>query len=231
MTPGDGPGGEEWAMTVDTREMVVIHRVFRRELGLLPRLIRGVADGDTARAARVTEHLVDVTTGLTTHHTGEDELLWPLLMQRVGLEATVVRRMEAQHEVVHERIGETQQWALRWAEHADVPSRDELATAVDQMHAALVEHLDDEERLMLPIIAENVSQQEWDALGEHGRASLPRGKKSLLFLGSILEDATDEERAEFLARLPLLARLMWRLAGERAYAREVQALRRDLVPA
>ena len=218
-------------MTVDTREMVVIHRVFRRELALLPRLIRGVADGDTARAARISEHLVDITTGLTTHHTGEDELLWPLLLQRVTLEADLVRRMEAQHEAVHERIGATQQMAVRWAEHADVPSRDELATAVDQMHAALVEHLDDEEQLMLPIIAEQLTQAEWDALGEHGRASLPRGRKSLLFLGSILEDATEEERAEFLARIPLPGRLMWRLAGRRAYAREIQQLRRDLVSA
>ena len=216
-------------MTVDTREMVVIHRVFRRELGLLPRLIRGVPDGDTARAARVTEHLVDVTTGLTTHHTGEDELLWPLLLERVTLEAGLVRRMEAQHEVVHERIGETQQMAARWAEHADVPSRDELAVAVDQMYAALVEHLDDEEQLVLPIVAEHITQPEWDALGDHGRASLPKGKKSLLFLGAILEDATDEERAEFLARVPLPGRVMWRLAGQRAYAREIHQVRGDLV--
>ena len=218
-------------MTVDTHEMVVIHRVFRRELGLLPRLIRGVADGDTVRAARVKEHLVDVTSGLTTHHTGEDELMWPLLLERVTLEADLVRRMEAQHEAVHERIEESQQLAARWAEHADVPTRDELATLVDQMHSALVEHLDDEEQLMLPIIAEHVTQAEWDALGEHGLASLPKGKKSLLFLGAILEDATEEERAEFLARVPLPGRVMWRLAGQRAYAREVHQVRGDLVRA
>ena len=38
-------------------EMVVIHRVFRREFTLLPRLIREVADGDTGRAEPVAQAL------------------------------------------------------------------------------------------------------------------------------------------------------------------------------
>jgi hypothetical protein len=34
-----------------THEMVLVHRVFRRESSLLPRLVRTVRAGDTARAA------------------------------------------------------------------------------------------------------------------------------------------------------------------------------------
>ncbi len=41
----------------DVNEMLVIHRVFRREFVALPTLIRGVADGDTARAAVVADAL------------------------------------------------------------------------------------------------------------------------------------------------------------------------------
>ncbi len=35
--------------TVDTWDMVVVHRAFRREFGRTPGLIRGVADGDRNR--------------------------------------------------------------------------------------------------------------------------------------------------------------------------------------
>ncbi|MFF3851349.1 hypothetical protein ACFYX4_40200, partial [Streptomyces sp. NPDC002328] len=38
-----------------TDEMVVVHRVFRRESALLPRLVRAVEDGDTGRAALIAD--------------------------------------------------------------------------------------------------------------------------------------------------------------------------------
>jgi hypothetical protein len=84
----------------DTHEMVVVHRLFRREAALLPRLVESVPDGDTKRAALIAGHYRDYRHGLHQHHSGEDELLWPLLLARVDLEAEIVLRMEAQHEVI-----------------------------------------------------------------------------------------------------------------------------------
>ena len=75
-----------------------MHRVFRRESALMPRLVRAVAPGDTARAALVARHFRDYQLGLHEHHTGEYELIWPLLLQRVDLEAELVLKMEEQHQ-------------------------------------------------------------------------------------------------------------------------------------
>jgi hypothetical protein len=66
------------ATGVDTEGMLLIHRVIRRELSLAPRLVRGAA-GDPARSQRVGAHLTEMLYFLHTHHTGEDELLWPVL--------------------------------------------------------------------------------------------------------------------------------------------------------
>jgi len=57
----------------DVHEMVVIHRVFRREFSAIPHLVRRVADGDTARAGIIGGHLSLILAGLHMHHTGEDE--------------------------------------------------------------------------------------------------------------------------------------------------------------
>ncbi len=84
----------------DTHEMYVVHRVFRRETALLPRLVRNVRAGDTERARFVAAHYRDYALGLHHHHTAEDLLIWPLLLARVDLEAELVLRMEQQHEVV-----------------------------------------------------------------------------------------------------------------------------------
>ncbi len=88
----------------DTHQMVIGHRVFRRELRLLAGLIGAVRAGDTARARVLVEHATDVTTALHLHHSSEDDVLWPRLLDRASLHADLVRRMEQQHEQVGEHL-------------------------------------------------------------------------------------------------------------------------------
>ena len=49
---------------VDTWEMAVIHRVFRREFGRMAGLIHAVPNGDRAKAAIVAEWISDLSTAL-----------------------------------------------------------------------------------------------------------------------------------------------------------------------
>src|SRR5665213_2070435 len=79
------------------QQMVVIHRVFRREFGLLPVLIRDVAPDDVERASFVADHATGLLRFVHIHHSGEDEFLWPVLLERVEVEADLIRRMEDQH--------------------------------------------------------------------------------------------------------------------------------------
>jgi hypothetical protein len=50
----------------------------------------------------------------------------------------------------------------------------------------------------------------------------------LVFLGYILEEASEEERARFLAKVPPLARLAYRVVGQRRYLRESSQLRQGV---
>ena len=103
----------------DTHDMFVVHRVFRRETALLPRLVRNVRPGDTARAAVVADHYRGYALGLHHHHTGEDELIWPLLLARVDLEAELVLRMEEQHERVAAGLDAVSALLPEWERTAD----------------------------------------------------------------------------------------------------------------
>ncbi len=94
------PSGAQVADRPETWEMVVVHRVFRREFGALPGLVRAVPAGNVRRAAVVLAHLRELAEVLHHHHTAEDELVWPLLLERVGLDRPLVLRMEEQHERV-----------------------------------------------------------------------------------------------------------------------------------
>src|SRR5690349_4204126 len=89
---------------IDVHDMVVVHRAFRRELRLLPELVRAVEPGNTARATVVADHARMILTGLHLHHSSEDDLLWPKLLERCPPDAALVHRMEEQHERVEQAL-------------------------------------------------------------------------------------------------------------------------------
>ena len=91
----------------DTAEMVFVHNCFRQQFGALPGLVQAVPDGDTDRAGVIVEFLAELTTSLHHHHEGEDELMWPLLLEKAPMDSELILRMEEQHE----RIGELYQRA------------------------------------------------------------------------------------------------------------------------
>ena len=208
----------------DVHDMVVVHRAFRREFTLVPRLVREVALGDTARAAVLAAHTRMLLKGLHLHHTSEDELLWPTLLDRCPPDAALVERMEAQHEVVAAAIDRLGPALARWEAEARPAVSDEVATALEEMAAALCEHLDEEERHILPLAARHISQAEWDELGEHGMAEMSRAELPLMFAAA-LEDATPDERRDMTAKLPLPVRVLFRLVFLRRYERYVSRVR------
>jgi hypothetical protein len=206
--------------------MVVVHRVFRRESALAPRLVRAVPDGDTTRAAQIAAHLDDYVMGLHHHHSLEDELVWPLLHAR-GADGGLVDRMEEQHQRIDRSLTVVAEWLPAWLREANHIAREELALALTEHRTVLLEHLDDEERLVLPLVAEHLTVAEWDLVGQRGLEGLPKNKV-LLALGAILEDATPQERAYFLGKAPFIGRLLWKTVGRRQYAASCRALRGEL---
>ena len=208
----------------DVHDMVVVHRAFRREFTLLPRLVREVMPGDTARAAVLAAHTRMLLKGLHLHHTSEDELLWPKLLDRCPPDAALVERMETQHEVVAAAIDRLGPALVRWEAEARPAVSEEVATALEEMTAALCEHLDEEERHVLPLAARHISQAEWDELGEHGMAEMSRAELPLMFAAA-LEDATPDERRDMTAKLPLPVRVLFRLVFLRKYERYITRVR------
>jgi iron-sulfur cluster repair protein YtfE (RIC family) len=203
----------------DTREMIVIHNVFRRVFGDLPGLIRAVPAGDAARAAVLADAFTEVATGLHHHHSNEDELLWPRLLERVEVERSFVLRAEEQHERVHELIERGHVRAAMFRTDPVAEKREAFAAAVAELDAALGEHMADEEEYILPLVEQHLTVAEWEQLGERGRASIPKDRL-LVQLGWILEGLEPEQRREFLQNMPIMARIAWRLAGRRKFEQE-----------
>ena len=213
----------------DTSDMVIVHRMFRRECALLPKLVAAVAGGDVARARTVAGHVREVLDMLHDHHVGEDELLWPRLSARTRFHADLLARMDSQHQglaVLLERA------ATAFAEWQDAPTAHTstpLTALLEQLSAGLNVHFDEEEAKILPIVERVITAVEYEEVGRRGLASIPITRR-LIVLGYLLEGATPEERTVFLAAIPQPVRLAYRLVGRRQHRNETTRLRGPLQP-
>ena len=211
-----GPG-------VDTHEMLLIHRVIRREFGQLPRLFRSAA-GDRVRSRIVGAHAKEMVHFLHTHHTGEDELLFPLLRQRAALDPELMDRMDAQHAQVDDAVAAINAELPPWTANADAAAGERMAGLIDATMPTLLDHLAEEEQKVLPIVAVTLTQSEWNALGKHGMSAIPLTRR-LVILGHITEETDAAERQRFLQVVPAPARLAYKLIGRRQFTRETTAIR------
>ncbi|WP_067848343.1 hemerythrin domain-containing protein [Nocardia lijiangensis] len=211
-------------MSVNTQDMEIVHRAFRRESRLLMQLVAAVAPGDTARAEVIADHFRDYRLGLKNHHEGEDELLWPRLLSRVDLGADIILRMQAQHERVEATLTSLDAAVAAWETTAGADERDTLVAVLADHRAVLLEHLDDEEATLLPLAAEYITEKEWASLGGHLVANTPKPTLLTLF-GLVLEDANRAERAMLLGGLPAPVRAIWHVIGRPRYARHIRRVR------
>ncbi len=182
--------------SVYTHEMVLIHRVIRREFGQLPRLFRSAAD-NRAQSKVIGAHAKEMLDFLHTHHTGEDQLLFPLLRGRTTLDPELMARMDAQHAAVDTAVTAITADLPGWTASANAAAGERMASVIDATMPTLLDHLAEEERQLLPIVAVTLTQGEWDALGKHGMSAIPLTRR-LIMLGHITEETDDAERQRFL---------------------------------
>jgi len=76
----------------------------------------------------------------------------------------------------------------------------------------------------VPLAAVTFTQQEWDAIGKHGVAWIPRNKRGIAF-GMILEPLGDADRAYMMRSLPAPVRMLYPFLIERPWKKYASTLR------
>lgn len=203
-------------------QMAVIHRIFRTAFPEIAGLVRRTPPTAPRRAEVVASYLDFHLTGLHAHHSTEDTNIWPRLLERAAPDAALVERMERQHEAAAVAADRVRELAAQW--RITPTNGRELAAAIDRLTAVLVEHLDDEEARVVPLIREHISVAEWEQFGEEAFAKFTNPEK-LIATGVLVEVATPEEASWFLDPLPIPIRLMWRLHGQRKYTAYIRRVR------
>ena len=220
--PDPAPQGDQ--TLVDVRDMIVVHTAMLREFRLAPAAVRRTTPGDRKQARAVTAHLRFVCDMLHHHHAGEDELLWPKLRARTSAAAgAVIDDVEAQHTDIDAALREVTALLDTWAVQPDVGSADQLGAHLDKLHALLRDHLDLEERALLPLAASVLTDTEWHAIGAAAAASMPKPLLALAF-GMFAYEGDPAVIATMLQAAPPVPRMLLPRIAPRLYARRCQTI-------
>jgi hemerythrin-like domain-containing protein len=186
----------------DGREMLMVHHMFRREFGLMPRLVRSVAARDTARTQIVADHIATLSGVLHHHHHSEDVQVWPVLHERVAdAAARLVELMGIQHQEVEKAVSEVDTATQVWRASATAEDRDALADAIQRLLPPLRGHMSTEEANVVPLMEQYITATEWNRMVQAGAGEAdPEGMP--LMLGMIMYEGDPEIIDAIIGNMP-----------------------------
>lgn len=211
-------------LPIDVRDMKIVHAAFRTSYDESARLVRANPTPSPARVAFLADHVEFGIGMLHHHHEAEDDLLYPILIERAPAQAATALAVEDQHREVTSAIEAVSAACSAWREGPSPHSAEALAATLDALNTMLQPHLDAEEGQIVPLAAVTLTQQEWNAMGERARSSIPRAKMPVAF-GMLLEPLDDDDRDYMKPHLPLPVRLLFPILIQRPWNAYANTLR------
>lgn len=214
-----------WDGPADTRMMGLVHDALRRDLRRARDALAGAPP--TARRRAIASHLGWLMDFLHAHHTGEDDGLYPVIRAANPSAADLLDAMAADHAAVDPAMDRLREAAARWGGSGADADRRTLVTALDDLEAVLLPHLDREEREAMPLVAATISHRQWHAWDQRFNIK-PKSLPVLAEEGLWLLDGLDAPgRAIVEAQVPWLPRQIILHCFGPGYRRRAAALWTD----
>jgi len=201
---------------VDVREMRIVHETFRRMFDQAAGLVRANPTPSPGRVTFLADHIDFGLMMLHHHHENEDELMYPILVERAPEEREAIDRIEHQHREVSGAIDAVSSACSAWRSAPGPDTAEALASAMENVNGVLQPHLDEEESVIVPLAARVMTEKEWKLLGERSRESIPKDRMGMAF-GMLLDPLDEDDRRYMKAELPLPVRLLFPVLIQRPW--------------
>jgi hemerythrin-like domain-containing protein len=134
------------AQPIDVRDMAIVHRTFRNAYEESARLVRAASAPSPGRVTFLADHIDFGIAMLHVHHEGEDELLYPKLIQRVPEQAAMTEQVDHEHQLIKTALDAASAACAAWRQRPSVATGEALAASLDHLNEVVQPHLDDEEQ-------------------------------------------------------------------------------------
>lgn len=191
----------------DTTDFLAIHTCLRRAGRALAEAVAGHERGDRGRARSLERYWRGYAGEILAHHTVEDDIFYPALVERAPVAAEHLARIDADHHVLDELMAEGHVAMTHLA--AGGPSGP-AAYVLHHLDRVMRVHLDFEDADVVPLFPQYFDRHEYEALAQQaGRTlSFKQALFTVPFVGSWLDD---DLRQKMLGDAPLPFRVMYRL--------------------
>lgn len=152
---------------------------------------------------------------ILAHHTIEDVVLFPALIERVPFAAALIARTDCEHhelDVLMARID-----AAVAAVVAGAPIG-ELENTIRELASYMDRHLDFEDEEILPLFERHFTAEEYAEFDNQAKKQIKPGKQLAFTIAFVVAEMTPEQRATTLRDAPLAFRILYRLT-RRSFAR------------
>ena len=213
------------AAELDLLGMQVAHRGMLADSDRFATILTDVGAGapcSRRRASAIGAYLRDFADSIHHHHTVEDDVLWPLIVEAVG-DAVDLSELTDDHDSLDPLLDRLRALTAHFV--ASYRSADpDPSTAVGlgrllrDLHTMLDEHIAEEERLVFPVIRAHLTPDAWASVEETARTSGKLGFEFPRFLVHTTPDELDRALADGGVGLRLMLSVIKATAG-RAFAR------------
>lgn len=162
----------------DQTGMYVMHFAFRRDLAAFQGAVRNTPLGDSATWRALAARWTRFADVLHHHHTAEDDAYWPLLARAVEQRGTAADRadvaaMADEHAGIDPGLEACRNGFAAVVEHPCDAHRNALDIHLTGLHELLVEHLQHEESVVLPMLQRVWNDEEFAAAEKAVQAHYP----------------------------------------------------------
>ena len=183
------------------REFKGVHNMIRGLLHLLEAAVSDAKSGDAKQMKTLGDLGLFVVAGTHFHHTTEDDYYWPAV-EKNGADPALLEPLVKEHHMIEPLLDETQK-AFATLKDGPTSSRsvEPLVELVGRFKGDMVSHLDDEEPIFFPLLAQYMPDDESERIAVVLAKKAPRKGISWL-MGGVEYGMTKEQSAEFLDTFP-----------------------------
>lgn len=143
---------------------------------------------------------------LHEHHEGEDMGLYPMVRARAPHLASILDEMHAEHAAIVSAMTGLADAAQRL--ERDPAAQPSVSDALRTLSTVLDPHLEHEEREMMPLVSQAITQREWHDWDQKTNVK-SRSPKALAFTGHwLIDGATPEQRHTVITEVPAVPRFV-----------------------
>jgi hemerythrin-like domain-containing protein len=208
----------------DVSDMHAVHKALLGALDAAPGCVAkaGLDSGSVEVIGSFFENVIEF---LHVHHSGEDELIYPVLEQRCADSRSELERINDQHKLLLEPMDAGRSAVAAWRAAPSTDNAQAVTDALASIAETLRPHLAEEETVILPIATKWISTEEWGRQAGHNMMSF-RADKPWLMLGLVREQLNQQQRDGMLAGMPPDMRTMWTEQMEPAFNAFIAEVRR-----